>query len=108
MVVCFFAYLHDACRLNDGKDLQHGPRSADLLSQLPEDITVLNEAQLYLLDRAIRHHTEGSTSDNPTIGACWDADRLDLGRVGITPSDKWMSTKSGKKIAALGSKDLFV
>jgi uncharacterized protein len=108
MVVCFFAYLHDACRLNDGKDLQHGPRAADLLSQLPEDITVLNEAQLYLLDKAIRHHTEGNTSDDPTIGACWDADRLDLGRVGITPSDKWMSTKSGKKIAALGSKDLFV
>jgi uncharacterized protein len=98
-VVCFFAYLHDACRLNDGGDLQHGPRAADRLSQIPEDIAVLNEPQLYLLDRAIRYHTEGNTSNDPTIGACWDADRLDLGRVGITPSSNLMSTKPGKEIA---------
>ena len=25
----------------------------------------------------IEHHTVGGVSDDPTIGACWDADRLD-------------------------------
>lgn len=99
MVVRYFAYLHDSCRLNDGKDPQHGARAADMLSQLPEDIALLSQSQLHTLARAIRHHTEGSTSDDPTIGACWDSDRLDLGRAGITPTDRLMSTRTGKELA---------
>ncbi|MBB6018173.1 hypothetical protein HNQ04_003450 [Deinococcus radiopugnans ATCC 19172] len=32
---------------------------------------------------ACKHHASGQTTDEPTLGACWDADRLDLPRVGI-------------------------
>ena len=37
-----------------------------------------------------------------TIGTCWDADRLDLGRVGVIPSVDFMSTHAGKKAACVG------
>ena len=52
-----------------------------------------------LLDYAIRHHVDGDVSDDPTIGTCWDADRLDLGRVGIVPDEQYMSTAEGKRLA---------
>lgn len=34
-----------------------------------------------------------------TIDACFDADRLDLGRVGITPDPEKMATERGKELA---------
>ena len=37
------------------------------------------------------------TTDDPTIGTCWDADRLDIGRVGIIPHERFMSTAAGKR-----------
>jgi uncharacterized protein len=49
----------------------------------------------------VRYHTSGLTSPDPTIGTCWDADRLDIGRVGITPCGHYMSTVAGKDVAAL-------
>ena len=36
----------------------------------------------------------------PTIDACFDADRLDLGRVGITPDPNKMATAKGKELAS--------
>ena len=107
MVVRFFALLHDCCRHNDGSDLEHGPRAADNLDDLPAELAVLDTDQMTLLGYAIRHHTDGEISDDPTIGACWDADRLDLGRVGIIPSASRMSTEPGREIARLGSKVLY-
>jgi hypothetical protein len=32
--------------------------------------------------------------------ACWDADRLDLGRVGITPDPRRLGTKAGRNLLA--------
>jgi uncharacterized protein len=48
-------------------------------------------------------HTDGEFADNPTIGTCWDADRLDLGRVSMIPSSEYMSTPFGKEVADAGS-----
>jgi|694.fasta_scaffold37775_2 hypothetical protein len=36
---------------------------------------------------------------NPTLAVCLDADRLDLGRVGITPDPEYLSTLTAKSIA---------
>ena len=74
----------------------HGPRAADILSELPESLIKITPEQMKLLEYAIRHHTDGVTSTDPTIGTCWDADRLDLGRVDITPKASRMSTQMGK------------
>src|SRR5687768_12075899 len=35
--------------------------------------------------RSCTLHTNGLMPSEPALQACWDADRLDLGRVGITP-----------------------
>ena len=34
----------------------------------------------------------GDPHADPTIGTCWDADRLDLWRVGITPHVRFLCT----------------
>lgn len=36
------------------------------------------------------------------VQACWDADRLDLGRVGIIPDPERMGTVKGEQLALLG------
>ena len=100
-VVRLFAILHDTCRLNDDDDPGHGPRAADMLGTLIGILLNLDPHRLVLLEQAIRHHTDGLTSEDPTIGTCWDADRLDLGRVGKNPEARYMSTEEGKKRAAI-------
>ncbi len=100
-VVRLFALLHDCCRKNDGADPDHGPRAADMLAKLVGNILSIDADRLCLLEQAIRYHTAGHTSDDPTIGTCWDADRLDLGRVGKRPDEKYMSTEPGKRRARL-------
>ncbi len=41
-------------------------------------------------------HTMGKTTGDVTVQTCWDADRLDLGRVGIRPHHKYLCTKAAK------------
>jgi uncharacterized protein len=95
ITVRLFAMLHDSCRVDDGADPGHGPRAADMLGTLVDILFTIDPDRLSLLEQAIRHHTDGFTSDDPTIGTCWDADRLDLPRVGKKPASKYMSTAVG-------------
>jgi uncharacterized protein len=46
----------------------------------------------------MKHHSGGEVSTNKTIQTCWDADRLDLGRVGIIPAPKYLSKKAAPYI----------
>jgi uncharacterized protein len=100
-VVRLFALLHDSCRLNDSYDIDHGPRAAETLDKIVPTVFALDRDRLELLKQAIRLHTSGQTTQDPTIGTCWDADRLDIGRAGITPSALYMSTAAGKEIPVL-------
>jgi uncharacterized protein len=89
-----FALLHDAFRVCDGDDPDHGPRAAhwaDTNRELLGDIDTLVAA--------LAGHADGHISDDPTIGVCWDADRLDLGRVGITPDAAYLSTNALREFA---------
>ena len=92
-VVHLFALFHDSRRVNEGLDPDHGARGAELAQSMRATYTLhLNDAQFELLRYACGHHTDGDTSADPTIGCCWDADRLDLGRVGIKPEVDYLST----------------
>jgi uncharacterized protein len=95
-VVRLFAALHDSCRAHDGADPDHGPRAAEMLDRIVPSVFALDRGRLEMLQYAIRHHTSGMTSTDPTIGTCWDADRLDIGRVGITPEARFMSTAAAR------------
>lgn len=100
-VVRYFAYLHDKCRLNDWADLEHGARVADMLPTIRDSILKdLTDEEFALLEKACRYHTTKQHTGNPTIDVCFDADRLDLGRVGIVPNPKLMATKQGAYYAA--------
>jgi uncharacterized protein len=97
-VVELFAVLHDSCRHNDYHDPEHGPRAAELAydfyleGRIPCGLEELN-----LLTKACEGHTHGDTHTDPTIATCWDADRLDLHRVGITPDPKRLCTDAARE-----------
>jgi uncharacterized protein len=98
-VVRLFAILHDARRLSEGTDPDHGQRAAQLATSLRGSHFELNDARLETLRIACVLHDRGHVSDDATIGACWDADRLDLSRVGIAPMKRFMSTAAGRRLA---------
>jgi uncharacterized protein len=95
-VVRLFAVFHDACRENESHDPQHGPRAAKFAAQLRGTRFELDDARFDLLTLACMQHTFGKLSRDATIGTCWDADRLDLPRVGVIPRPELMSTAAGK------------
>ncbi len=43
-------------------------------------------------------HTDGLTDGDVTLQTCWDADRLDLGRVGITPDADLLCTDAARAL----------
>src|SRR5829696_5992164 len=96
-VIFLFALLHDSMRESDGHDPGHGPRAAALASELQaEGLLGVTSQQLELLQHACHEHTNGFVSTEPTLGACWDADRLDLPRVAITPDPALLSTERAR------------
>ena len=93
LVIFLFALLHDSMRVNDSIDPQHGPRAAAFADALhAEGVLPATPAQIETLRYACFEHTNGLVSTDPTVGACWDADRLDLPRVGIQPDPARFST----------------
>jgi len=101
LVISLFAYLHDARRENEGEDEEHGSRAAILLNELISvGIVNISEMQYKQLTQAlIWHNSDLAKSNDVTVQTCWDADRLDLGRVGIKPDPKRLFTEEGKKMA---------
>jgi len=95
-VVELFAFLHDSCRRNDGHDPDHGARAADFALSLHGFVITLPAQELVLLVEACQGHTHERYSDNVTVQTCWDADRLDLGRVGIRPLAEKLCTNAAK------------
>jgi uncharacterized protein len=97
-VVELFALFHDSCRASDGRDPQHGPRGAVLAESMREQALFrCSDAELELLVVACHGHTHERTHADPTIAACWDADRLDLPRVGIVPVPHRLCTRPARR-----------
>ena len=103
VVVRLFAVFHDCRRENDFFDEGHGARGAEYASSLRNTFFHLPDDAFELLLYACRWHTDGQRHEHPTIGTCWDADRLDLGRISVIPDPKFMSTDFGREIAKCGS-----
>jgi uncharacterized protein len=91
-VLFLFSLFHDSMRQKEGDDPGHGERGADLARSLHGRLYRLPDQRLEFLLAACAEHTEIEYSDNPTLGACFDADRLNLWRVGRTPDQKLLST----------------
>jgi uncharacterized protein len=95
-VVQLFAIFHDSRRLNEGTDDGHGKRGGALALELRYEWFTLPDHQFDLLYEACAGHTDGETQADITIQTCWDADRLDLGRVGTVPAPKRLCTPAAK------------
>lgn len=91
-VIRLFAVLHDSCRLSDNDDPNHGRRAAAYAKELRGRHFELDDSKFDLLSKAIAWHADGFTVEDTTIGACFDADRMDLRRVGIEPDPALIST----------------
>lgn len=91
-----FAMLHDVARENEYADPEHGPRAAALVAEL-DFLPVQADLRDVLLE-AIEWHTNGIRHNNLLVQICWDADRLDIGRVGIVVDERYLQTKAAKEI----------
>ena len=96
-VVALFSVLHDTQRYTDSRDPEHGRRAAELAVDLRGTIFGLTDGQLNLLVGAIAEHADGLVTEDPTIGCCWDADRLDLPRRGIRTNPAMLSTPAARR-----------
>ena len=90
-VIELFAFLHDSQRENEYTDDGHGRRERGLIS--------IDDAAFELLVTACNGHSDGHMDGDVTVQVCWDADRLDLGRVGIKPDPRRLCTRPARDLA---------
>jgi uncharacterized protein len=103
MVARLFAIFHDSCRRDECCDPQHGHRAADLVIEWRRGgkLEEITDEQFTKLEYAIRYHNGGKPADDPTIGVCFDSDRLDLIRVGIVPDPTRLSTQAARDLICM-------
>ncbi len=98
-VIAAFALLHDSARTHDNHCEKHGPDAIGVAREL-RDLIPLDDQQFVHLCVAIGAHTKAHPDPNKTISVthqvCWDADRLDLERVMITPDNQYLYTDAAK------------
>lgn len=100
VVVRLFALFHDSKRVDDGQDLEHGARGAEFAKEcFKEHRLDITQEQFDKLYHACKFHTTEHRSGDATIDTCYDADRLDLGRVGIKLNPHKMATAFGAEFA---------
>jgi len=97
VLVGLFAFLHDCRRRNDGSDPAHGERAADFVREINGRFFSLANAELGDLETACRDHSAGYLQANITVQTCWDADRLDLGRIGTRPDPAHLCTAAARR-----------
>ena len=97
-IVALFALFHDARRANENRDPGHGLRGAELARSLRGTLVHVDDRRFGLFYEACRLHTDGLTTGEVSLQVCWDADRLDLGRVGIRPDPRRLCTDAAREM----------
>lgn len=97
-VISYFAHFHDCKRENENRDPKHGLRGA-LFAEKHRSLIDLTDIQFKQMTDACKAHTGGKKTSCVTVATCWDADRLDLGRVGIAPVSEFLFSEEAKRIA---------
>ena len=95
-ITLLFGILHDCLRVDDGHDPEHGRRAGALAPALNGGLFTLDASRLDTLVTALSLHVDGLITDDPTVGVCWDADRLHLWRIAVTPDPVRLSTDAGR------------
>lgn len=101
-IVTLFSLFHDSAREDEGYDTGHGIRALPLMDELRGVLFDIDEEGYAEVREAIAGHSEGRCS-HPGIHVkvCWDADRLDLYRVGEEPQPRYLCTRSARRQAII-------
>jgi len=98
-----FSILHDSKRENEHLDINHGKRASEFVKKLIEEKYIkLNTRDEEQLIYACANHTKPDVT-NPfyndiIVQICFDADKMDIGRVGIVPDEKYFLTQYAKEL----------
>jgi uncharacterized protein len=96
-IVLLFAVFHDAMRCDDGDDWEHGQRACELVHQMAaHHARCLSRKQEYVLATACLLHNRRIPCVHPTMGTCFDADRLNYPRGGTSLDTSQLSTRAAK------------
>ena len=98
-MVELFVIFHDLCRWTESIDAGHGAHGAELADRLCGEYVSWAMLKFELLHHACSWHQDEDFHDDVTIATCWDANQLDLGRVGITPDPDLLNTELAKQLA---------
>jgi uncharacterized protein len=90
------AYFHDIGRVDDSPGNSHAIAGAEIAEKMLRKFWP--ELNIEKIVFAIRYHADGLVSDDPLIGTIWDADRLELGRAGISMDNVLFSTQAGRRL----------
>jgi len=99
-VITLFAYLHDSKRESENDEPYHGLRAMVFMDDLYKKglLGNLSTGQwMQLMIACTFHCLPNEKSDDITVQTCWDADRLDLWRVGIVPQMQFLNTDFAKR-----------
>jgi uncharacterized protein len=100
-ILKYFAYLHDSCRENENYDPWHGPRAADYVAK-NKHLIDLGPDELVELQSACYYHTSAKPWDNTTYSIveqiCFDADRSDIGRIGVEVDPLYLFTSRAREL----------
>ena len=99
IIVQLFAVFHDCMRQNDDIDPGHGRRGAEYAAQIKDELINIPQDDFDKFYYACEWHTDQVATSDITIAACWDADRLDIGRVGYILDPRYMNSEPAQEIA---------
>jgi len=96
-----FSLLHDSKREDEYTDINHGKRAALFVNDLiKEEKIIISKLDKKRLIFACSNHTKINKNakiyQDIIVQICIDADRLDIGRVGIEPDKKYFQTQFAK------------
>ncbi len=91
LMVFLFGLFHDLQRANEGNDFDHGRRAGSYVLREGSSFSFIPPDKIDILAEACSGHVDGDLSSHPSIGACWDADRLSLWRLSIEPKPEFLS-----------------
>ena len=104
-VLALFAVLHDSERVTDGPDPDHGERSAQIAEEMRGTYFQMSDKHFAFLHKACAYHNKPVTCTDPVVQTCWDADRLDLGRLNIRIDTSFLSRNTGQNHALIEAAD---
>jgi len=101
-VFMLFALLHDSKREDEYEDRDHGIRAAGSIKDYIQDGVVdLSEEDEARLFYACSNHTHADKNNtlyhDLVVQICLDADKLDIGRVGVIPDESHFLTDVAKE-----------